>query len=108
MSHTKTVVRVGMKDGAWKLNDALIRRAAKRADLAVSALEGAAGDLNRAHGPEGNSLMGITEIVEDQAARVSSIAHDIERCRAIPGDGGPRTAHLSAATRSARSWRGAR
>jgi hypothetical protein len=90
MSDTKVVVRVGVRDAAWKQNDALIRRAARRAGWAVSALEGAAGDLTRAHGPEGNSLMGITEIVQDQAARVSSLAHDIERYRAIPGDSQPR------------------
>jgi hypothetical protein len=81
MSPTKPVGRVGVKDAAWKRNDALIDRAARRADLAVSALEGAAGDLTRAHGPEGNSLTGITEIVRDQAERLSSLADDIERCR---------------------------
>jgi hypothetical protein len=81
MSPTKPVGRVGVKDAAWKRNDALIGRAARRADWAVSALEGAAGDLTRAHGPEGNSLTGITEIVRDQAERLSSLADDIERCR---------------------------
>lgn len=92
MSGTKLVGRVGVKDAAWKRNDALIGRAARRADWAVSALEGAAGDLTRAHGPEGNSLTGIAEIVQDQAVRLSSLAEDIESCRAIPGDGEPGTA----------------
>jgi hypothetical protein len=87
MSATKLVSRLGVKDAASKRNDALIGRAARRARWAVSALDGAAGDLTRAHGPEGNSLMGITEIVQDQAARLSTLAHDIERFRAIPGGG---------------------
>jgi hypothetical protein len=89
MSDTKIVVRAGVKDAAWKRNDALIGRAARRAGWAVSALECAARDLTLAHGREGNSLMGITEIVEDQAVRVSSLVRDIERCRAIPGNGVP-------------------
>jgi hypothetical protein len=96
MSHTKPTGRVGVKDAAWKRNDALIGRAARRADLAVSALEGAAGDLIRAHGPEGNSLTGITEIVQDQAMRLSSLADDIERCRVYQ----PRMSVKSAAART--------
>jgi hypothetical protein len=36
------------------------------------------------YGLVGEYKCGGTEVVEDQAARVSSIARDIERCRAIP------------------------
>lgn len=89
MSAAKPVGQPPVKGAAWKRNDALIGRAARRARWAVSALEGAAEDLTRARGPEGNSLMGITEIVEDQAARLSTLAHDVDRCRGIPGDGKP-------------------
>jgi hypothetical protein len=88
MSATKLVGRAGARDAAWKRNDALIRRAAKRADWAASALERAAGDLSRARGREGNSLTGLTEIVQDEALRISGIAGDIERRRPIPGGGG--------------------
>jgi hypothetical protein len=89
MSDTKPAGRVLFKDAAWKRNDALIGRASRRADWAVSALEGAAGDLTSAHGPEGNPLTGITEIVQEQAVRLASLADDIESCRAVPGNREP-------------------
>jgi hypothetical protein len=81
MSGMKPVGRAAERDAAWRRNDALIGRAAQLADWARTALEGAVGELDRAHGPEGNSLTGITEIVQDQAVRLSSLAEDIDRCR---------------------------
>ena len=90
MSGTKLVDRVSHRDAAWKRNDALIGRAARRAEWAASALHSAAGDLDRAWGREGNSLAGLTEIVQEHALRMSSIAGDIERCRAAHGSGEPR------------------
>jgi hypothetical protein len=67
----------------------LIKRAAKRTDWAGAALESAAGDLDEAHGVEGNALTGLTEVVLDEAARVSHLAEDIESHDRAPVDGTP-------------------
>ena len=61
-------------------DDELIRRAAKRADWAGTALEGAAGDLLEAD-IGGAALAGLTEVLLDEAGRVSRIAEDIESRR---------------------------
>ncbi len=76
-------------DAAAIRDSELIRRAAKRADWAGAALEGAAGDLDEAHGAEGNALTGLTEVVLDEAARVSRLAEDIESHDPVPEDGAP-------------------
>jgi hypothetical protein len=54
-----------------------VDRAAKRADWAGWALEHAADDLREAGGGEGG-FDGLTEMVLDQAGRVSRLAQDIE------------------------------
>jgi hypothetical protein len=87
MSGTKMDRRVGRRNEAAKRNDDMIGRAAKRTDWAGTALESAAGDLDGAHGAEGNSLTGLTEAVQEEAERVSNLAEDIESRRALPEDG---------------------
>jgi hypothetical protein len=77
MSGTKIDRRAARTRAAAKRNDGLIERAAKRADWAGAALESAAGDLDGAHGPEGNALTGLAEVVLDEAGRVSHLAEDI-------------------------------
>jgi len=62
-------------------DDALIARAAKRADWAGTALRTAAEDLSDAHSHDGNPLTGLAEVVLEHAARASSLAEDIERRR---------------------------
>ena len=57
-----------------------VDRAAKRADWAGRALESAAEDLQEAGGPDGG-FEGLTEMVLDQAARVSRLSQDIESRR---------------------------
>lgn len=74
-------------DAAVIRDSELIRRAAKRTDWAGAALESAAGDLDEAHGVEGNALTGITEVVLDEAARVSRLAEDVESHDPAPADG---------------------
>jgi hypothetical protein len=58
-------------DGAW------IDRAAKRTDWAGRALEHAAEDLREAGAGDGG-FDGLSEMVLEQAARVSRLAKDIE------------------------------
>ncbi len=60
-------------------DEELIGRAAKRVGWAGSALTTAARDLSDAHGEDGNPLAGLAEVVLEQAARVSSLAEDIEK-----------------------------
>jgi hypothetical protein len=86
-------------------DEELIARAAKRADWAGAALRTAARDLSDAHGEDGNPLTGLAEVVLEQAARVSSLAEDIERRLSKPrpaarrGAGRPpRTASRTTAT----------
>jgi hypothetical protein len=71
-------------DAATETDDELISRAAKRADWASAALESAADDLDDAHGDQGKSLTGLVEVVQDEAARVSHLAEDIESHRPVP------------------------
>src|SRR5579863_8636932 len=85
--------RVGRSNAATR-NDALIRRAAKRARWAGIALNRAAGDLDRAKGADGNALSGLAEIVQDEATRVSKLAEEIESRSNVPsrGTNGPASA----------------
>jgi hypothetical protein len=89
MSDTKIDDRSARVSAAVKRDDLLITRAAKRTDWAGTALESAAGDLDEAHGSEGNALRGLTEVVLEEAARVSHLAEDIESHRPISDDREP-------------------
>jgi hypothetical protein len=71
-------------DADAKMDDDRITRAAKRTDWAGSALEGAAEDLDDAHGDEGKPLTTLSELVKEEAARVSHLADDIESQRSHP------------------------
>jgi len=64
-------------------DDALIARAARRTDLAGTALAGAAADLGNAHSRDGNALTGLAELIWDEAERVSHLVEDIESHRPI-------------------------
>ena len=77
MTNTENGSRAARTSAAAKRNDGLIERAAKRADLAGTALESAAGELDGAHGPEGTALTGLAEVVLEEAHRVSHLAEDI-------------------------------
>jgi hypothetical protein len=44
-------------------------------------LERAAGELNDAHGEDGNALTGLAELVHEHAGRVSNLAEDINSHR---------------------------
>jgi len=70
---------------AARKDDGLLARAAKRTDLAVTALAGAAGDLDNAHGRDGNALTGLAEVIRDESERISSLVEDIENHRPSPG-----------------------
>jgi hypothetical protein len=72
-----------------KMDDDRITRAAKRTDWAGSALEGAAEDLDEAHGDEGKPLTTLSEVVQEEAERVSRLADDIESQRSAPEAGKP-------------------
>jgi hypothetical protein len=67
-------------DGAER-DDKLVSRAAKRADWAGSALEGAADDLTDVGDDDTDSLTGLAEVVQDEAEKVSRLAKDIESQR---------------------------
>jgi hypothetical protein len=68
-------------------DDELIARAAKRTDLAGTALASAAGDLDIAHGRDGNLLTGLAEVILDEAGRISHLVNDIESHRPVSVDG---------------------
>jgi len=84
MSGTKIDRRVERDSASVARDDDLISRAAKRADWAGTALKSAAGDLDDAHSTEGRPLKELAEVVEDEAARVSHLAEDIESHRPTP------------------------
>jgi hypothetical protein len=86
MPETEIDRRVRRKNAAARESDQLIARAAKRANLAGTALAGAAGDLDNAHSRDGNALTGLAEVVLDEAGRVSHLVKDIESHRAAPKD----------------------
>ena len=67
-------------------NDELIARAAKRTNLAGNALAGAAGDLDHAHGRDGNALTGLAEVIWHEAESVCHLVEDIESHRIDPED----------------------
>ena len=69
-------------------NDQLIERAAKRTDLAGAALVSAAGDLDGAHGRDGNALTGLAEVLRNEAVCVSHLVGDIESHRTDPEEDG--------------------
>jgi hypothetical protein len=69
--------RAGRSNSARRSEES-IRRAAKRAGWAATALEGAARDLDGACGSDGNALSGLAEVVQDEAARVCNLAEEIE------------------------------
>ncbi len=86
MPGTKIDRRAAQANGARTRDDLLIARAARRTDWAGAALEKAAGDLADAHGGEGNALTGLSEVVLEEALRVSHLAEDIESHRSAPDD----------------------
>ena len=63
---------------ASRRNDKRLAHAASLTGLAATALENAAGDLSSAHGEERRPLTDLTEIVREEAARISKLADDIE------------------------------
>jgi hypothetical protein len=69
--------RAGHSSSAQRSNE-LIGRAAKHAGWACAALESAARDLDGTWGADGNQLSGLVEVVQDEAARVCSLAEEIE------------------------------
>ena len=74
-----------VKDAARRTeDDALIARAAKRTDLAGTALVGAAGDLADAHDRYGGALTGLAEVILEEAGRVARLVRDIESHGRVP------------------------
>ncbi len=63
---------------ASRRNDKRIAHAASLTGLAATALENAAGDLSVAYGEERRPLTDLTQIVLEEAARISNLAADIE------------------------------
>ena len=99
MSGTKIDQRSKRVLAVARRDDAMIARAARRADWAGAALRTAARDLSDAHGEDGNLLTGLAELVLEQAARASSLAEDIERRRPAARRGAMRhAASMTAAT----------
>jgi hypothetical protein len=68
------------REAAAKRDDQLVERAAKRADWAGSALEGAADDLEDV-GTDASGLAALAETVQEEAEHVSRLAKDIESQR---------------------------
>ncbi|HEY4896454.1 MAG TPA: hypothetical protein VII01_10225 [Solirubrobacteraceae bacterium] len=65
-------------------DDERIERAAKRTGWAHSALEGAADDLDDAHGEHGKPLTDLAEVVQEEAGRVGNLADDIDSHKSPP------------------------
>jgi hypothetical protein len=84
MPSTEIGRRVSPVVAAAIRNDRLISRAAKRTDLAGTALAGAAEDLASACGRDGNALTGLAEVLLHDAGRLSQLADDIESHRTVP------------------------
>ncbi len=78
-----TVERRAGRSNSAKRSDELIGRAARRVGWAGTALEGAAKDLDGACGADGNPLSGLAEVVQDEAARVSNLAGEIDSRRTV-------------------------
>jgi hypothetical protein len=81
MPSTKIHRRGAATRAAATRDHELIQRAAKQADWAGAVLKRAAGDLNDAHGEDGNALTGLAELVLEHAGRVSNLAEDIDSHR---------------------------
>jgi hypothetical protein len=79
--------RVRTVDAALRRNSQLLARAAKRTDLAGTALVAAAGDLDSACGRDGNALTGLAEVLLNDAGRLSQLVEDIESHRTVLEDG---------------------
>jgi hypothetical protein len=75
--------RVGRSNSATRSNE-LIRRAAKHASWAGTALDSAARELDGTWGADGNALSGLVEIVQDEATRVTNLAEEIESRSTVP------------------------
>jgi len=69
---------------ASRRNDKRIAHAASLTGLAATALKNAAGDLSVAHGDERRPLTDLTQIVLEEAARISRLAADIESHINVP------------------------
>ncbi len=80
--------RAGHSNSRQRSNE-LIGRAAKHAGWAGEALQSAARDLDGTWGSDGNPLSGLVEVVEDEAARVCSLAREIESRSTLPRVGVP-------------------
>jgi hypothetical protein len=72
-------------------NDELIAHAAKLAGWAGDALTSAANDLSDAHSSDRRPLTGLTQVVTEAAARVSSLANDIECHRSVSSRAAPQS-----------------
>jgi hypothetical protein len=88
MPSTQIERRFRRANALARRNDQLIERAAKRTDLAGAALAGAAGDLDGAHGRDGNALTGLAEVIRHEVVYVSHLVEDIESHRDAPDNGG--------------------
>jgi hypothetical protein len=86
MPSTKIDRHVSPVHAAARRNDQLLARAAKRTNLAGSALAGAAEDLDSACGRDGNALTGLAEVLLNDAGRLTQLAADIESHRTVPED----------------------
>ena len=69
---------------AARRNDKRIAHAASLTGLAATALENASGDLSVAYGDERRPLTDLTQIVLEEAARISKLAADIESHMNVP------------------------
>jgi hypothetical protein len=87
MPSTEIDRRVSPVNAAARRNDQLLARAAKRTDLAGTALVGAAEDLDSACGRDGNALTCLAEVLLNDAGRLFQLAEDIESHRTVPEDG---------------------
>ena len=87
MPSTEIRRRVSPVIAAARRNNQLISRAAKRTDLAGTALVGAAEDLGSACGRDGNALTGLAEVLLNDAGRLSQLVDDIESHRTVPEEG---------------------
>lgn len=78
---------------ASRRNDKRIAHAASLTGLAATALENAAGDLSVAYGEERRPLTDLTQVVLEEAARISKLAADIESHMSVqrPARCGPRS-----------------
>ena len=81
MPSTKIERRFQRANALARENDQLIGRAAWRTEVGEAVLVSAAGDLERAHGRDGNALAGLAEVLRNEAVYVSHLVGDIESHR---------------------------